>query len=489
MPTPDNPLSTLAAIATQAMRERGLEPEFSAAALQQAAQYRATANAAGAAIRDMRSMLWSSIDNDESRDLDQIEVAESLPDGSIKVYVAIADVDAAVGPGTPVDVHARTNTTSVYTAAKIFPMLPERLSTDLTSLAEDQERLAIVFEMAVGPDGAVTQSDIYRALVVNRAKLAYPSVAAWLEGTGAAPTRVAAVSGLVEQLRTQDRAAQAMRGLRHKHGALNLESSEATAVIEDGLLVDMRPEPKNRAQELIEDLMIAANGVCARFLQAQGRSSIRRVLKTPKRWDRIVAIAKDAGDALPADPDGEALSAFLDRRRAAAPDKFADLSLSVIKSLGSGEYALERPGVQTEGHFGLAVRDYTHSTAPNRRFPDVITQRLLKAALAKLPSPYSDSDLQSLAAHCTEQEDNAARVERQVRKSAAAMLLESRVGESFDGIVTGVSDKGVFVRVSTPAAEGRVVRGYQGMDVGERVRVQLVHTDVARGFIDFVSAR
>ena len=280
-----------------------------------------------------------------------------------------------------------------------------------------------------------------------------------------------------------------MRGLRHKHGALNLESSEATAVIEDGLLVDMRPEPKNRAQELIEDLMIAANGVCARFLQAQGRSSIRRVLKTPKRWDRIVAIAKDAGDALPADPDGEALSAFLDRRRAAAPDKFADLSLSVIKSLGSGEYALERPGVQAEGHFGLAVRDYTHSTAPNRRFPDVITQRLLKAALAKLPSPYSDSDLQSLAAHCTEQEDNAARVERQVRKSAAAMLLESRVGESFDGIVTGVSDKGVFVRVSAPAAEGRVVRGYQGMDVGERVRVQLVHTDVARGFIDFVSAR
>jgi VacB/RNase II family 3'-5' exoribonuclease len=484
-----NHAQELSRLAIQAMRERGLLPEFSAAAVAQANALTGPAIEIAPAIRDLRALLWSSIDNDESRDLDQIEVAEQLADGAVRVLVAIADVDGTVKSGSPIDEHALVNTTSVYTAAQIFPMLPERLSTDLTSLGQDQERLAVVFDMTVAADGSLRQSDIYRALVRNRAKLTYRGVAAWLDGTGPAPPRVAAVAGLEQQLRLQDQVAQGLRRLRHEHGALNLETLEARAIFDDGLLVDLRPEPKNRAQELIEDLMIAANGVSARYLQQKGLPSIRRVLRTPERWDRLVALAQGLGDRLPSDPDAYALNAFLQRRRASDPDRFADLSLAVVKSLGSGEYALERPGQPTEGHFGLAARDYTHSTAPNRRFPDVITQRLLKAALQGLPGPYSEADLQSLAAHCTEQEDNAAKVERQVRKSAAAMLLESRVGQTFDAIVTGASDKGTWVRVATPAAEGRVVSGFQGLDVGDHVRVKLIHTDMARGFIDFSCSR
>ena len=471
------------------MRERGLTPEFSAAALHQAAALAAAAVDGGPEIRDLRALLWSSIDNDESRDLDQIEVAEKLQGGAVRVLVSIADVDSLVKVGTPIDEHARINTTSVYTAAQVFPMLPERLSTDLTSLAEGQERLSLVFDMTVAPDGRLLKSDIYRARVRNQAKLAYDSVAAWLDGNGPAPPRVASLAGLDEQLRLQDQVAQWLRGLRHQHGALNLETSEARAIFEDGQLVGLRPDPKNRAHELIEDLMIAANGVSARYLEAKGKPSIRRILRTPKRWDRIVALAQELGDKLPTEPDASALNAFLQRRKQIAPERFNDLSLAVVKSLGAGEYALERPGQVSEGHFALAAQDYAHSTAPNRRFPDLITQRLLKATLDGSPSPYDESALAALAAHCTEQEDNAAKVERQVRKSAAAMLLASRVGQAFDAIVTGASDKGTWVRITAPSAEGRVVKGFEGLDVADHVRVRLVHTDVVRGFIDFVCLR
>jgi exoribonuclease-2 len=290
-----------------------------------------------------------------------------------------------------------------------------------------------------------------------------------------------------EQLRLQDRTAQALKQLRHAHGALRLETLEVRAVFDDGSLADLRPDEKNRAKELIEDFMIAANGVTARFLDKAGLPSLRRVLHVPKRWDRIVALAADSGERLPSTPDAAALDAFLTRRRQADPARFADLSLAVVKLLGAGEYAVEVPGQVSEGHFGLAVRDYTHSTAPNRRFPDLIAQRLLKAALAGAPSPYSNDELAALARHCTEQENNAEKVERQVRKSAAALLLQPRIGARFEGIVTGASDKGTWVRISGPAAEGRVVRGYQGLDVGERVRVELLHTDVERGFIDFAA--
>jgi VacB/RNase II family 3'-5' exoribonuclease len=477
----------LQSIAHAAMLQRGLLPEFSAAVIAETNQITKAAAQSGPGIRDLRALLWASIDNDDSRDLDQLSVAEPVADGAVKILVAIADVDELVKKDSAIDGHAWTNTTSVYTAAQIFPMLPEKLSTNLTSLGEGEERLSIVTEMTVTADGTVATSDIYRAVVLNRAKLAYNAVAAWLEGTAPAPANLAAVPGLEEQLRIQDSVAQCLKRVRHSHGALRLETLEVRAVFEDGALADLLPDEKNRAKELIEDFMIAANGVTARYLEKQGFPSLRRVLERPKRWERIVALAAELGERLPAKPDAAALDAFLVKRRAADPVRFPDLSLSVVKLLGSGEYALEVPGQEPEGHFGLAIKDYTHSTAPNRRFPDLIAQRLLKAALVGQPPPYNSDELTTLARHCTVQEDNAQKVERQVRKSAAALLLASRRGARFDGIVTGASDKGTWVRISGPSAEGRVVRGFAGLDVGQRVRVQLVHTDVERGFIDFAA--
>jgi VacB/RNase II family 3'-5' exoribonuclease len=472
-------------IARQAMSAHGFLPEFSPAAVQQLQSISAPGSAAGPDIADLRNLLWASIDNDDSRDLDQLSVSQTLPGGLVKVYVAIADVDAIVKAGSPIDAHASNNTTSVYTAAKIFPMLPEKLSTDLTSLGEAQERLAIVIEMTVTADGVVNDSSIYRAVVLNHAKLAYNGVGPWLAGTAPPPARVMAVPGMDQQLRTQDQVAQALKRVRNAKGALTLETIETTAVMQNGVLSDLRPNQKNRASELIEDFMIAANQVSARFLAGRGLASLRRVLRAPERWDRIVALAAALGERLPATPDAPALNAFLLKRRASDAAGFADLSLSVIKLLGRGEYALDPPGGETAGHFGLAVSDYTHSTAPNRRFPDLITQRLLKAALVRGASPYGQADLVTLAAHCTQQEDQAAKVERQVGKSAAAMLLAGRIGQSFDAIVTGASEKGTWVRISAPTTEGKVVQGGAGYDVGDRVRVKLIHTDVARGFIDF----
>lgn len=475
----------LRSIARRTMLERGLLPDFAPAVMAEANAIDKAPGDTAPTIRDLRSLLWASIDNDDSRDLDQLSVSAPAQGGAVKILVAIADVDAAVKRGSAIDEHARTNTTSVYTAAQVFPMLPEKLSTNLTSLGEQEERLAMVVEMTVNSDGAVTGSDIYRAVVRNHAKLAYNGVASWLDGTAAAPARIGQVPGLADQLRTQDKVAQAMKQLRHQHGALTLETIEARPVFEDEMLADLRTEEPNRAKELIEDFMIAANGVTARFLDAKGVPSLRRVLRSPERWNRIIELAAEAGERLPSNPDAAALEKFLALRRKADPMRFPDLSLAVIKLLGRGEYALELPGQHSDGHFGLAAKDYTHSTAPNRRFPDLVTQRLLKAALAGKPSPYSNNDLQELAAHCTQQEDNATKVERQVRKSAAALLLRSRVGESFDAIVTGASAKGTWVRIAQPAVEGKVVSGSEGLDVGDRVRVELVHTDVDHGFIDF----
>jgi len=474
-------------IAREAMLKRGLLPDFSPAVIAETNQITQAAATSGAAIRDLRGLLWASIDNDDSADLDQLSVAEPVADGAVKILVAIADVDALVKKDLAIDGHAWTNTTSVYTAAEIFPMLPERLSTDLTSLGESQERLAIVMEMVIATDGTVVASDIYRAAVLNRAKLAYNGVAAWLEGTAPAPPKLAAVPGLDEQLRIQDRTAQALKRVRYARGALHLDTLEVRAVFDSGALADLLPDEKNRAKELIEDFMIAANGVTARYLDKKGLPSLRRVLHTPKRWDRIVALAAESGERLPVTPDAAALDAFLTKRRDVDPVHFPDLSLAVVKLLGSGEYALNVPGQPPEGHFALAVKDYTHSTAPNRRFPDLVTQRLLKAALTGQTSQYTNDELTTLARHCTDQEDNAAKVERQVGKSAAALLLASRIGARFDAIVTGASDKGTWVRISGPTAEGRVVRGFEGLDVGDRVVVELVRADVARGFIDFAA--
>jgi exoribonuclease-2 len=481
-------MSDLKSIARRVMVARGLLPDFSAAALAEASHLVEPRIATSSAVRDLRHLLWASIDNDTSRDLDQLSVAEPMSGGAVKIFVAVADVDALVKKHSAIDRHAEANTTSVYTAAEVFPMLPEKLSTNLTSLNEGEERLALVVEMVVSDAGIVTAAEIHRAAVVNHAKLAYDSVAAWLDGASPAPPRVADVRGMDEQLRIQDRVAHAMRKLRYEHGALNLQTPEAQAVFDAGELTDLLPDPPNRAKELIEDFMIAANGATAKFLTARGFPTLRRVLRSPERWDRIVALAAATGEHLPSAPDGKALAQFLTKRLNDDPKRFADLSLSVVKSLGRGEYVLDLPGAKPDGHFGLAVSDYTHSTAPNRRFPDLLTQRLLKAALAGERPPYSNAELTQLAKHCTDQETNAAKVERQVRKSAAAQLLVSRIGHEFDGIITGVNAGGTWVRVTHPSAEGMLIRGAAGLDVGDRVRVALVHADVARGFIDFARA-
>ena len=437
-------------------------------------------------VKDLRDRLWVSIDNDDSRDLDQLSVAEELPDGAVKVWVAVADVDAVVAKGTALDGHARANTTSVYTAAEIFPMLPEKLSTNWTSLNENEDRVAVVVEMIFEKDGKLRASEISRAAVRSRAQLAYDSVSKGLEDGRSWPAKAAAVAGVPEQLRLQDGVAQRLKELRHEHGALDLETIEPKAVFEDDTIVDVRVEPRNRARDLIEDFMIAANGVTARFLAAKGHPSLRRVVRSPERWSRIVAVAAEYGQKLPAEPDAEALEIFLVKRRKADPLRFPDLSLVIVKLMGRGEYVVERPGQKPTGHFGLAVQDYSHSTAPNRRFPDLVTHRLLKSALAGQASAYRDDELDLLARHCTEREDDANKVERQVRKSAAAMLMEPRIGQRFDAIVTGVTEHGVWVRLLDPHVEGKLVHGEEGLEVGARLRVKLILTDAGRGFIDFV---
>ncbi len=476
--------SRLAEIARRAMQERGFLPEFSADAQSEAERLRLPAHEAGD-IADLRALPWASIDNDDSRDLDQLSVAERIGT-AVRISVAIADVDALVKRGSAIDAHAQANTTSVYTAGRTFPMLPEKLSTDLTSLGEGEDRLAFVVQFSVQADGTASDGGIFRAQVHNRAKLAYDSVAAWLEGRAAAPQRVAGVPGIADQLKLQDKVAQAMKGLRHRHGALTLDSREARPVFQADVLTELRPDEPNRAKDLIEDFMIAANGAVARYLAGRHFPALRRVLRSPKRWERIVQLAAGLGGQLPAEPDAPALESFLMRQRDAHPDSFADLSLSVIKLLGRGEYVLDWPGQPSPGHFGLAIPQYTHSTAPNRRFSDLVTQRLLKAALSAGPSPYETSELEQLARHCTEQEDNAARVERRVRKSAAALLLSPHIGQLFDAIVTGATPQGTWVRIMAPPVEGKLEQGMQGLDVGDRLRVRLVHTDVERGFVDFV---
>jgi ribonuclease R len=472
-------------IAQRAMLERGLLPEFSGEALAELDGIQSPATMKGEPVRDARNLLWASIDNDDSRDLDQLTFAESLPGDNVKIFVAVADVDALVKNGSAIDDQARHNTTSVYTAAQIFPMLPEKLSTNFTSLNFNEDRLAVVVEMVINPDGSLQDSDIYRACVRNYAKLAYDSVAAWLEGNGRVPEAVAGAIGLAENLRIQDRVAQRMKNFRHIHGALSLETIEAKPIFEGDQIRDLGVERKNRAKDIIEDFMIAANGVTARFLSSKGFPSIRRVVRTPKRWERIVEIAEEHGSRLPDNPDSKALEEFLTKAKAADPLRFPDLSLSVIKLLGSGEYIAELPGDAAPGHFGLAVKDYAHSTAPNRRFTDLITQRLLKAAIAGRPLPYSKDELEVLAAHCTQEEDAANKVERQVGKSAAALLLESRIGEQFDALVTGASSKGTWARLLSMPVEGRLVHGFEGLDVGDRIRVQLDSVDIERGYIDF----
>jgi len=470
------------------MQAQGFQPDFPPEAQKQLADIKAHPPQLTPSdkVRDLRSLLWSSIDNDTSKDLDQIEVAERLPNGDVKVMIGIADVDAFVAEDTPIDQHAERETTSVYTGVSIFPMLPNELSTGASSLLENADRPAMVTEFVVTAGGDLSSSNVYRALVRNKAQLTYNGVGAWLEDTAAAPPKVAASSALQAQLKLQDYVAQALRKLRFEHGALNLDTNETLPLVLNEQVVDVINQGKNRATELIEDFMIAANGVVARLLEKV--SSLRRIVKTPDHWDGIVRLAAAQGEKLPVQPDSKALNNFLLKRKAADPDHFADLSLAVIKLIGPGEYVLERPGDPGQGHFGLAVQDYTHSTAPNRRFADVVTQRLIKALLDAKPGPYSDNDLAAIATNCTQKGDAARKVEREMSKRLAAIAMSHRVGETFDAIITGVTPKGTFVRVLQPHMEGLLAQGAQGLHVGDKLRAKLVRTDVQRGFIDFVRA-
>lgn len=475
-------------MARQVMLARGFEPNFPPGTQQQLAAIKAhpPALTPSEKVRDLRELLWSSIDNDTSKDLDQIEVAERLPDGGTKVMIGIADVDAFVAKDSPIDQHAEKEATTVYTGISIFPMLPLELSTGASSLLPDVDRPAVVTEFVVDGKGTLGSSNVYRALVRNKAQLTYNAVGAWLEGRGAAPPKVAASADLQAQLKLQDEVAQALRKLRYENGALNLETEEVIPLLLDEKVTGVATVEKNRATELIEDFMIAANGVVARLLEKV--SSLRRIVRTPEHWDGIVRLAAAQGDKLPSEPDSKALNDFLLKRKAADPDHFADLSLATIKLIGPGEYVLERPGDTAQGHFGLAVQDYTHSTAPNRRFADIVTQRLIKSLLDGKPGPYTDNDLSAIAANCTQKGDAARKVERDMSKRLAAMAMMHRLGETFDAIVTGVTPKGTFVRVLQPHMEGLLAQGGQGLHVGDKVRAKLTRTDVQHGFIDFARA-
>ena len=478
----------LQATAKEIMQRYGFEPDFPPQVPQQLADLKAHPPqiAAGADVRDLRNLLWSSIDNDTSRDLDQIEVAERASNGDVKVMIGIADVDVFVAKQTPIDQHAARETTTVYAGVRNFPMLPEELSTGASSLLENQDRLSVVIEFVVDSSGGLKSSSVYRAVVCNKAQLQYNSVGAWLEGRSPAPPKVSASSDLQAQLKLQDEVAQKLKAQRFQHGALNLQTDEVQPLILNDQVIDVVKQQKNRATELIEDFMVAANGVVARQLDKV--SSLRRIVRTPERWDRIVQLAATKGEKLPPQPDSKALNDFLLRRKAADPDHFADVSLAVIKLIGPGEYVVERPGDVAPGHFGLAVQDYTHSTAPNRRFADVVTQRLLKAMLAGQKNPYSDDELTAVATNCTQKEDAARKVEREMSKRLAAIAVQNRIGEVFDAIVSGVTDHGTFVRVLQPHVEGLLAQGAQGLDVGDKLRVKLIRADVQKGFIDFARA-
>jgi VacB/RNase II family 3'-5' exoribonuclease len=488
MPAPNPSHLDLQATAKEVMMQHGFAPDFAPEVSAQLADLKQHPPQVAVAdgIRDLRNLLWSSIDNDTSRDLDQIEVADGVSNGDVKILIGIADVDVFVPKLTPIDQHAARETTTVYTGIRNFPMLPEELSTGVTSLLENVDRLSVVTEFVVGPDGNLKSSDVYRAVVRNKAQLQYNSTGAWLEGKSPAPPKVAASSELQAQLKLQDEVAQRLKKQRVENGALNLQTDEVLPLVLNDKVVDVVKQQKNHATDLIEDFMIASNGVVARMLEKV--SSLRRIVRTPERWDRIVQLAASKGEKLPAQPDSKALNDLLLRRKAADPEHFADLSLAVIKLIGPGEYVLERPGETAAGHFGLAVQDYTHSTAPNRRFADVVTQRLIKAMLAGKANPYSDDELTAVAANCTQKGDAARKVEREMSKRLAAVAMQNRIGQVFDAIVTGVTDHATFVRVLQPHIDGMLAQGQHGLDVGDRLRAKLIRTDVQKGYIDFARA-
>jgi len=474
----------LVQLARQTLIDHGLQPDLPPAAVQELETIKNQPIPLN--INDLRNFIWCSIDNDDSRDLDQLTYATKSSAETTTLFIAIAEVDALVPKNSPIDQHAQINTTSIYTPVKIFPMLPEKLSTNLTSLNENEDRLAIVIEIAVTESGEITGYSFYQALVKNHAKLTYNGVGDWLEGKGPLPPKISEIRGLEENIRLQSHMAQILKNKRILFGALTLQTPESAPLILYGKVVGMTLAVPNLATELIENFMIAANAVIATILSKSKFPSLRRVVRTPKNWDRIVELAAENGENLPQKPDSIALDHFLAQMKKKDPQIFLDLSLSVVKLLGSGEYIVEMPGQSPVGHFGLALREYTHSTAPNRRYPDLITQRQLKALLKVNNNPYDISELNLLAEHCTKQEDAATKVERQMNKSAAALLLSSHIGEEFQGIITGASDKGTWIRIFNPPTEGKIVGGYKKLDVGDKIKVKLISVDIAKGYIDFI---
>lgn len=460
------------------MIDAGFDPDFPPPVLDQLAHLAPAISPAG--TLDLRGLLWSSIDNSGTRDLDQVEFTEQLANGDIRLLVGIADVDSLVKTGSAIDLHARVNTTSLYTGVKVFPMLPEKLSTDLTSLGAGQDRMALVFDLAISADGNVESRNVMPALVRNRAQLDYNSVGDWLEGRAPVPPSVSAVAGLEAQLQLQRDASARLHRFRVEHGALAFGEREPSAVVEGGQVRQLTIERANCAREIIEGFMVAANISAAQFLRNQNRPSLRRIVRAPKNWDRIREIAEKLGTTLPVLPDPKPLSNFLAQRKETDPASFPDLSLSIVKLLGPGEYVVEKPGAPAEGHFGLAVQDYTHSTAPNRRYPDLITQRLLINSAA-----YNELELEAIATHCNDRAAAARKLERLMRKIIAAVMLRDRIGTVFSALVTGVKPHDIFARLTDFPAEGRVSHGGTGLRVGDSLRVRLVAVDPDRGFIDF----
>lgn len=476
----------LARIAMIVMKEKGLEPDFSKEVHEQLDSILGPSEERDVGIQDLTDLLWCSLDNDDSEDLDQLTACSNLENGSHKIYVAIADVDSLIKKDTPIDQHAKLNTASVYTSARIFPMLPEKLSTNLTSLNLNETRLALVTEMVVSNLGEILGSTIYRARVRNKAKLAYDAVSLWIEGIGNIPPALSAVDGMDEQIKTQDKIAQQLRIKRHEAGSLQLEIFQPKAIFEGEVIIGIAEQEHNRGRQLIEEFMIATNQSTALFLLKKGIPSLRRVVRSPDRWLRIVELAKQYGESLPNEPDSKALSEFLAKQNKADPLRFPDLSLVIVKLMGPGEYVLEQPGANPIGHFGLAVQDYMHSTAPNRRFPDLITTRMLKSAINNQTSPYDKQELYSLALHCTTQEDAIRKTERRMRKSEAALFLEPYIGKDFDGVITGITPNYGWVRIFNPPAEGMLMKVPKDCSIGSKLKVKLVSTDVEMGHINFM---